>query len=295
MTIDWNSELIMDVGMHRGEDAEFYLKKGFRVVGVEANPALAADAERTLEKYVSSGQLEIYNVAIASHFGEIDFFTSAQSLWGSVSPQAAAAQQQLAVETERVTVASLPFETLLERHGVPYYLKVDIEGSDSLCLQALATCRRKPRYVSFECNLASRTTMFSALATLCSLGYRGFKLLNQALNPTLRCPYPPREGEYVDLQFTKLMSGPFGEETPGPWLTADEVWDRYGAVARQQRLRTAYTTTGRVLGLPVGRFHKQLRWIYNTWLITAARRAYARVNGAEVGGWFDLHARHASD
>ena len=44
MSRNWVSDLIMDVGMHRGEDAEFYLKKGFRVVGVEANPELVADA-----------------------------------------------------------------------------------------------------------------------------------------------------------------------------------------------------------------------------------------------------------
>jgi len=32
----WDEGLIYDAGMHRGEDAEFYLKKGFRVVGIEA-------------------------------------------------------------------------------------------------------------------------------------------------------------------------------------------------------------------------------------------------------------------
>ena len=38
MTIDYDPELIMDVGMHRGEDAAYYLAKGFRVVGFEADP-----------------------------------------------------------------------------------------------------------------------------------------------------------------------------------------------------------------------------------------------------------------
>ena len=32
--------LIFDVGCNDGQDADFYLKKGFRVVEVEANPAL---------------------------------------------------------------------------------------------------------------------------------------------------------------------------------------------------------------------------------------------------------------
>ena len=37
-------DLIFDIGMHIGQDTEVYLKKGFRVVAVEA--LLAADLHR---------------------------------------------------------------------------------------------------------------------------------------------------------------------------------------------------------------------------------------------------------
>jgi len=40
--------LVFDIGMHRGEDSEFYLKKGFRVIGVEANQELC---EEVIKKY----------------------------------------------------------------------------------------------------------------------------------------------------------------------------------------------------------------------------------------------------
>jgi len=33
-------DLIYDVGLHKGEDAEFYLRKGFRVVAFEADSDL---------------------------------------------------------------------------------------------------------------------------------------------------------------------------------------------------------------------------------------------------------------
>jgi 16S rRNA A1518/A1519 N6-dimethyltransferase RsmA/KsgA/DIM1 with predicted DNA glycosylase/AP lyase activity len=33
-----HKDLIYDVGMHHGEDTEFYLRKGFRVVAFEADP-----------------------------------------------------------------------------------------------------------------------------------------------------------------------------------------------------------------------------------------------------------------
>ena len=33
--------LVYDVGVHRGDDTAYYLHKGYRVVGVEADPAMA--------------------------------------------------------------------------------------------------------------------------------------------------------------------------------------------------------------------------------------------------------------
>ena len=36
----FHNDLIYDLGVNRGEDCAFYLAKGFRVVGIEANPSL---------------------------------------------------------------------------------------------------------------------------------------------------------------------------------------------------------------------------------------------------------------
>lgn len=46
-----NAQLIYDVGGHLGEDTDFYLKKGFKVVAIEANPGLA---ERLSERFRSN-------------------------------------------------------------------------------------------------------------------------------------------------------------------------------------------------------------------------------------------------
>ena len=35
-----NEKLIYDVGMHLGEDAEFYLSKGYKVIAIDADPNL---------------------------------------------------------------------------------------------------------------------------------------------------------------------------------------------------------------------------------------------------------------
>jgi len=81
-----DSNLIYDVGLHKGEDSEFYLKKGFRVVAIEALSELCEIARRRLQKYVETGQLVILNVAISNENGAIKFFANRQnSVWGTTN------------------------------------------------------------------------------------------------------------------------------------------------------------------------------------------------------------------
>ena len=41
-----HKDLIYDVGMHHGQDTDYYLKRGYRVIGFEANPDNAAVCRR---------------------------------------------------------------------------------------------------------------------------------------------------------------------------------------------------------------------------------------------------------
>ena len=59
------SDLMFDVGMHKGEDSEFYLKKGFRVIAVEAVQSLCTAVSERLADSVAAGRLVIVNKAIA--------------------------------------------------------------------------------------------------------------------------------------------------------------------------------------------------------------------------------------
>jgi hypothetical protein len=45
-----------------------------------------------------------------------------------------------------VAVERLEFAGILKEFGIPHYLKVDIEGADLPCIQALRTSTRCPTY-----------------------------------------------------------------------------------------------------------------------------------------------------
>ena len=64
-------DLIYDVGAHQGEDTDFYLRKGFRVVAVEADPVLAARLRENFATAIDCGQLVVVEAAVADAlFGE---------------------------------------------------------------------------------------------------------------------------------------------------------------------------------------------------------------------------------
>ena len=80
-------KLIYDVGAHKGEDTEFYLKKGFSVVAIEANPALCLGLTKRFEEFINSGRLVLLNLAISDHSGEVTLFINDKSDWGTTDPE----------------------------------------------------------------------------------------------------------------------------------------------------------------------------------------------------------------
>src|SRR5215470_13716143 len=145
------SDLIYDVGAHKGEDAEFYLLKGFRVVAIEAVPALCDSIRARLYPYLASGQLVLINAAITDKVGPVTFFVNrAVSVYGTACDDWAKRNELFGAQSYTVSVTGLRFGDVLAEHGIPYYLKIDIEGSDLLCVRALCSFASRPKYVSIE-------------------------------------------------------------------------------------------------------------------------------------------------
>jgi hypothetical protein len=168
---------------------------------------------------------------------------------------------------------------------------VDIETADRFCLDALKAVPCRPRYVSFELNMRDFQDTFLALKELWDLGYRSFKIVNQALHHLVRLPNPPREGNYVDYRFRKRMSGPFGEETPGEWLNIDQVVERYFWLRKRDWAFIQVAHEGKVAGIRVGRVFSTLKGLYNSRFCSFLRDVAYRIRGHQPSGWYDLHAR----
>ena len=265
------SDLIYDVGAHRGEDAEFYLLKGFRVVAIEAVPALCDDIRTRLRSYLASGQLILINATITDRAGPVTFFVNRTvSVFGTVCENWAKRNELFGAPSDKVSVSGLPFNDLVAQYGIPYYLKIDIEGSDILCLRALQSFTSRPKYVSIESATIRWVDAIEEFSVLRGLGYSRFKLIQQREVPKQRCPNPPAEGRYVDHRFEKGSSGLFGSELPGEWMSEREALRFYRYRFIRYRL--------------VGGESPLWRWKYGQYIYSEYATRLLRL------GWYDTHA-----
>jgi FkbM family methyltransferase len=117
------------------------------VVAIEANTCLAKCAAERFRTQIGSDQLRILNIGIAAEEGELPFWIcETYSEWSSFDRKITSRD---GCPHHEVMAPCRRFASVLEEFGVPYYLKVDIEGNDILCLQDLNP-RRLPKFVSTE-------------------------------------------------------------------------------------------------------------------------------------------------
>jgi FkbM family methyltransferase len=218
---------IFDFGMYDASDTEYYLEQGYKVVAVEANPALAKRAQHTLAQYVNSGQLVVINAAIAVDSHDVSLTICGDDLGSSsVYQEKLLALAPLAT----FTVPGITTEEIIERYGVPYYMKVDIEGADRLSVLALSAAT-KPHYLSFEIG----GDLEELMAHLQRIGFSEFQAINQCNLRELSVENNFRDR--VALKLTRVLgytepryarrSGRFfklGHSSgPGPW-TFSKGW-----------------------------------------------------------------------
>lgn len=198
-------DLIYDIGFLHGEDTAYYLYRGYNVVAAEASPVLAEAGRERFAKEISTGQLVLHNVGIAEKRGTATFWVcDSNAEWNSFLQGNAS---RLGSEFHGIDVPCVPLRDLLDEHGVPFYLKSDIEGYDKYCLADLDPSDT-PTYISVEAH------SLEYLCRLQQLGYTQFKVVNQSL---IRLQQDTRTTPGWAYSFPSGSSGPFGDEAGGEW------------------------------------------------------------------------------
>lgn len=230
------ADLVIDVGMHDGQDTAYYLACGYDVVAIEADPVKCAVAEKRFEREINLGRLEVLNVGIADAAGEQEFWVSEESEWSSFDRGAATRQGRRATA---IRVPTISFGEVLGHYRLPLFVKIDIEQNDTLCVRELARSSLRPRYVSFEANV----TAGDDIALLSQNGYDRFKCIRQndlrEITPgnvwwqvevrkvVWRAQHGSRlhyrRRRFAGRRFPEGSSGPMPWIFPGQWWSVEEV------------------------------------------------------------------------
>ncbi|PWW00311.1 FkbM family methyltransferase [Hoeflea marina] len=212
---------VFDLGMNNGDDTDYYLKRGLRVLGLEANPVLCEKAALRFAADIAEGRVVIRHAAIWESSGETSFFVNLDNdHWSSIDFGWAGRDDSRCRE---ITVPCVTLPELFAAHGVPHYLKIDVEGVDHLVLGQLAGLGDLPLYVSVEdCRFG-----FDYMRALAAAGYDGFKLQDQSTVAEL-------DDGQTGHRFLPGSSGPFGEDVAGPWLDQQAMLQLYTTVVRDR-------------------------------------------------------------
>jgi len=273
------ADLIFDLGMHRGEDTAFYLAKGFRVVAFEADPELIESCRERFAQQLESGQLTIVEGAIIDDptLTSVTFYKNPNvTVWGTTDPSWKDRNARMGWESEEITVPAVNFSDCLKQFGIPYYVKIDIEGADMLCLTTLAEFDEQPDYVSIESSKTSRAEIAHELDVLSAMGYDAFQAVQQGTIPGTPAPRPAREGKDIDYILERDSSGVFGRDLENSWRTRAQIQRDYLIIF------LGYRIFGNDTFMRTNRFARKI-WRH---LQLLARKP--------IPGWFDTHARHAS-
>jgi FkbM family methyltransferase len=273
-----NNNVIFDAGLHKGEDTDFYLKKGFDVVAFEANADLIESCKHRFREPLARGQLRIIEGAIApdSAGKTITFYKSPVSVWGTIDPAWVERNARMGVRSSKVEVNRVDIVDAYRTYGIPHYLKVDIEGADILVLEGLKQFTSRPQYLSIEAEKVDFSELKAEMQLLCDLGYTKFKLVQQGNVAGRTIKTQTLDGGTFEHVFEPNASGPFGDDISGPWLTLDEVLQEYQRIFRLYRLFGDTSLVQKLPKIP----QKILRTLYR--LGTGHR--------GPLPGWYDTHA-----
>jgi hypothetical protein len=180
-------------------------------------------------------------------------------------------QPSVPTEVKRVDML-----TVLRSFGIPFYVKIDVEGADYLVVEALKNFDVRPQYLSLEANKTNFNELRAEMDLLIDLGYTKFKVVQQETIGGSRLKSRTLDDWPLDYVFESCASGPFGADLPGSWLSYADTLKEYEAIFRRYKLFGEYA--------PVNRLPEKVQ--------TFAKKLYKAGTGyrGPLPGWFDTHA-----
>jgi FkbM family methyltransferase len=159
--------LVFDIGANIGEYSEAFLDLGARVIAVEPNPDLVRklllirNRRLTVVQCAAGDQEGKLPLHINSH---VNTLGSLSDEWINTALRLNLFPPGMGTWDRTVTVPVQTLDSLIERYGMPHFIKIDVEGFE---LPALRGLTKMPQFLSFEFNRTWTAPTFECLKQPC--------------------------------------------------------------------------------------------------------------------------------
>jgi len=214
------SKLVYDLGMNNGDDTAYYLHKGLKVVGIDANPSMCERCKERFKNEINDGRLIVLNIGVSEYTGKSEFYINGRE--PEISTFFPRKFNDDAHEWRSESIEVRPFSSLVSSFGYPHFVKIDVEFCDKYVLRDMLMNDIRPKFVSAECH------EIDVYRLLVAMGYEEFNLVPGA---TVHERFNSAQVHHMDgsqrhFSFRPLASGPFGDDLREGWTDKNAVLSR---------------------------------------------------------------------
>jgi FkbM family methyltransferase len=271
---------IFDIGCNNGDDTDYYLKKGFKVVAVDADKSMCDMVSNRFPDEIKAGNCVVVHGAFSETGTAVTFYICDEKPdWNTCDPYFVEINRKQGVTYRELVVPPVSMRDLIAAYGRPYYVKIDIEGMDIVPLRSLVEETVKPTYISLEVPDHDLTLGLEQFLLLKRLGCEKFYYFNQGMRGSVKTPNPPREGRYAEFEPDRFTTGPFGKDLDEEWISFDRAVQHFLKLNRLHVLfqdNKWFSKNGQFGGTIVSKIYNRYR---------------RHVLGDPVTRWYDLHAK----
>jgi FkbM family methyltransferase len=148
-----SGSLVFDVGANVGAMSAIFSSLGNQVVALEPNP----DCVRHIQLSYPDSGIEVIQAVAGARNGlatlklsdERDDVSSLSDEW--IAAIKSEHPEYRSLWSKQISVPMLTLDTAIEHYGMPFFIKIDVEGSEEQVLDGLSA---QPSLISFEFNAA---------------------------------------------------------------------------------------------------------------------------------------------